>query len=559
MRIQPQLLTLHQLLKERLFRIPEYQRSYSWQARQRGDLFDDLNKVATSGEQHFMATVVGLRRGTQSILTNDFFVVEVVDGQQRLTTLVILLKAIERALDASLANERAVGEELRQLLVKPDELAPVLLQTNHDSSHHCVKYLRDGTRAEPRDAKTLADRCLLDAMAQAEAFVATWKGSRSLVELVALLKNKLTFIFHELDNEATVYTVFEVLNSRGLEVSWFDRLKSILMGIAFESKTGNEAGAIDELHRLWRDIYGEIGLRQGLNTETLRFAATLQSSEQPSRVFGEEDSVEALRAIASRSAKGVVEVSEWLLRVARAVDALWADRRRDGATRISQARLLAAAILLRDDLKSAEKEQLLGLWERVSFRIYGMFGKDARSKVGDYVRLAWRVAREKLPPSEIVLDLKEIGREYPIAGAVDQLRDTNCYSAWQQELRYLLFRYEEHLAASAGQVFDNEQWSRIWEATAAESIEHVQAQSKGSSGPTATGIFVHRLGNLMLLPPRLNSKLQDLDPDKKADAYVKTGLHQAVEVAARVAVWDRAAVVKREEELLAWAATHWAD
>jgi hypothetical protein len=43
---------------------------------------------------------------------------------------------------------------------------------------------------------------------------------------------------------------------------------------------------------------------------------------------------------------------------------------------------------------------------------------------------------------------------------------------------------------------------------------------------------------------------------------VNTGLHQAVDVAGRVrgaTPWDRAAVVKREEELLAWAATHWGD
>jgi hypothetical protein len=55
------------------------------------------------------------------------------------------------------------------------------------------------------------------------------------------VKNRLTFIFHELDDEATVYTVFEVLNSRGLAVPWFDRLKSLLMGIAFEHGSGNKS------------------------------------------------------------------------------------------------------------------------------------------------------------------------------------------------------------------------------------------------------------------------------------------------------------------------------
>lgn len=559
MQIQPQLLTLHQLLKERLFRIPEYQRSYSWFSKQRADLFADIDKVAASGEPHFMATVVGLRRGTKNILTTDFHDVEIVDGQQRITTLVILLKAIELELDGAVSTEQTVAQDLRQLLVKPDELAPVLLQTNHDSSQHCVTYLRKGKHADPATAKTVADRCLLNAMVECEEFVQTWKSRGKLLQLVALLKNKLTFIFHELDSEAVVYTVFEVLNSRGLDVSWFDRLKSILMGLAFESKTGNEKQTIEELHRLWREIYECIGLRQGRSTETLKVAASLWSLEQPSRPLGEEESVESLRSIATRSPKSVVEVSEWLLRVAKEVDVLSADRRRDGVTRVSQARLLGTAILLRDDFTAPDREALLNLWERVTFRIYGMCGRDARTKVGDYVRLAWRVDQKKLSFTQIEKELKQIGADFPIQKAVAELRDTDCYTDWQSELRYLLFRYEEHLAAAAGQKFNNEQWNRIWEASAAESIEHVQPQSKGSHQPTDSGIFVHRLGNLTLLPPKLNSKLQALDPAKKTDAYIKTGFHQAVDVAKRIPTWDRAAVTKREEEILAWAASHWGD
>lgn len=239
MKIQPQLLSLHQLLKERLFRIPEYQRSYSWRSKQRVDLFSDIAKAASSGEPHFMATIVGLRRGTKTILTNEFYDIEVVDGQQRITTLVLMLKAIEQALDRSVGAENTVAQELQQLLVKDDELAPVLLQTNHDASQHCVTYLRNGTHGGSRTAKTDADRCLLDAIEECEKFVADRKAKGELLKLVGILKNKLTFIFHELDNEAVVYTVFEVLNSRGLDVSWFDCLKSILMGMTFESKTGN--------------------------------------------------------------------------------------------------------------------------------------------------------------------------------------------------------------------------------------------------------------------------------------------------------------------------------
>lgn len=557
MNIQPRLLSLHDLLKERLFRIPEYQRSYSWRSKQRSDLFADINKISASDESHFMATVVGLRRGTRMILTTEFHDVDVVDGQQRITTLVVLLKAIELRLGSSDPTEQAVAAELRSLLVKADQLAPVLLQTNHDSSQHCVTYLRNGTHADPKSATTVADRCLLEAMAECEHFADAWKSRGELLKLVTLLKNKLKFIFHEIDSESAVYTVFEVLNSRGLDVSWFDRLKSILMGMAFESKTGNEAAVIDELHRLWREIYSHIGLKAGLSAETLKVAASLWFPDKPSRPLGEEQSVETLRTIAGQSPNGVVNVSEWLLKVVQAVNVISSDRRLEGVTQIAQARLLAASVLLRDDLAEQEKQRLLRVWERVSFRIYGMFRRDARSKVGDFVRLAWQVNRERLSVAAIEKGLCDIGSDFPIALAIAELRDSNRYHDWTLELRYLLFRYEEHLSAS--QNFVNEQWSRIWEANAAESIEHIQPQSKGSHQRSDSGIFVHRLGNLVLLPPRLNSKLQDLDPTEKADAYRKTGLNQAIDVAGRIPTWDRAAVEKREQEILAWAASHWTD
>jgi hypothetical protein len=69
-------------------------------------------------------------------------------------------------------------------------------------------------------------------------------------------------IFHEIEDEALVYTVFEVLNSRGLDVTWFDKLKSLLMAIVFEhGDKGSRAASIAELHNLWREIYSTVGLR----------------------------------------------------------------------------------------------------------------------------------------------------------------------------------------------------------------------------------------------------------------------------------------------------------
>lgn len=555
--IQPQYLPLAKLFDGRLFRIPEYQRAYSWTTHQRQDLFSDVEKTHEKGEDegHFMAAVVCLRRERQTLGTDVFHVMEVVDGQQRLTTLIVLINALKLALDEEKKAEAKLALELSGLLVKTEADELLLLQTNHDSSSYFTNYLRKGTSDSSAKAKKLADREILGAIEDCTRFVQKWKSrGDSLLSLASLLKNRLFFLLHEIDEEKTVYTVFEVLNSRGLDVSWIDRLKSILMGAAFELKKTNHKGVIKDLHTTWREIYSVIGLRQGLSTEALRFAATLRADEAPSRPLGEEDSVDALRKETS-SAKEIRDVASWLLDVTKACDTVIENPRVNAVTRISQARLLATAVHLRTDLKPDERKALLTRWEKVSFRIYGMLRKDARFRVGDYVRLAWQVINEK--PSFKVIDaaIEEIGRDFTIEDAIAQLRNNNCYEGWENEIRYFMFRYEEYLAKQQKLNFSNEQWEKIWMVSPAESIEHIWAKSK------APQKYKHRLGNLVLLPPKLNSKLQANPAKDKVDAYRKTGLLIAGEVADIVSIsgWGSKEIKAREEAILKWAAKEWAD
>jgi len=561
--IQPRHVTLDQMFYGRLFRIPQYQRSYSWHKKQRQDLFEDIRRTWAAGKDrsHFMATIVGLRREKRTIMTKEHQVTEVVDGQQRITTLVLLLKAIAKAIDRSEPGGERIGQELDETLVKPDKASLLLLQTNHDSSHYFADYLRTGNHPSSGSAESLADHELLLAIEACEKFVVDWKSdTNSLEDLVSLLKNRLTFVFHEIGDEAVVYTVFEVLNSRGLEVSWFDRLKSMLMAIVFEAETGNKSEIIDEVHQLWTDIYGCVGLRLGLNDESLRFAATLRTPNCPNRPLSEEDATELLRAQSKGGPDKVLETTKWLKAVTEAVDRLRADRRRNAVTQIAQARLVATAVNLRQDLSEDEKTNILRRWENVTFRIYGMFKRDARTAVGDYVRLAWRIIKQKLPAAEILKKLSGIGAGFPIAGAVKNLERTNCYEGWQEELRYFFYRYEEHLARKAGQTFNNEQWNRIWQSSATDSIEHIRPQSWWPSvGLESEPNEVHRLGNLLILQPRLNYKLGAKAPEEKADAYRNTGLLLAQEAADCLDGWNFDATGERETALLEWALQEWAD
>lgn len=565
MDIQPRYLPLADLLTNRLFRIPPYQRAYSWEKKQRHDMYEDIKALRNKEDSfHFMATIVGLRRETKTIVTDQYRVVEVVDGQQRLTTLVLLLKAIQMNMDRSLIEENKLANELQELLVKQDNVSLILLQTNHDRSQYFVNFLRSGKSPPVNEAETLADRELLSAIDECKSFVEKWDNR---VELLRIIKNQLTFILHEIDLESMVYTVFEVLNNRGLRVSWLDRLKSMLMSITFENSGGNVDEHIDELHQVWGSIYETVGLRQGMSTEALRFAATLDSSTMISKPLSEENAVVNLVRKCSQDASEAIKISNWLLEVTSAVDVFLENIRRSSSLikRIAQGRLLAVAIILRQFTPEV-REKLLDLWEKATFRMYSLCRKDARTAVGEYVRLAWETWNNKALNADAIAErIRGIseGKEHNIEWAVEHLSDENCYEGWEEELRYLLFRYEEYLAQQQGQKFTNEQWNRIWEASPAKSIEHILPQSKGSQERLKngeSGVYVHRLGNLLVLPPGLNSELSDKDPVDKAVAYMHTGLLSAIDVAKIINQegWGEEQVVNREKQLLDWVRSTWA-
>jgi hypothetical protein len=563
MQIQPLYLTVGKLLAGRLFKIPEYQRAYTWGNKQRNDLFRDIKNVRAAGSDsmHFMATIVGMRRKTKRrVASDEFDEIEIVDGQQRLTTLTVLLKALAKQMRRGKLRD---ADEIDSLLVKGDDLALLILQTNHDLTHIFIDYLREGAIPDGKTLLTSADKNIVDAIKECEEFVRTWsdKGKKGLIELYSIIKNRLSIIFFEIEDEGLVYTVFEVLNSRGLDVTWFDKLKSLLMAEVFEGKHRANLHVVSELHKIWTEIYRAIGLRwDSLNKETIRFAGTLRADETPNRPLSEEDAVGRLLAACKGVPKKVIDCSKWVLRVTQAESRLLNDHRLRAASGIVQARLVAVAILLRG-FSTADERTILREWENVTFRIYGLGRYDARTRVGDYVRLAWKISNDKLSPKAIIDEIRLLGdgEEFSISSVTRTLFNSNCYGNWSEELRYFFYRYEEHLARKAGQRINEGMWNRIWADEPSKSIEHIYPQSKGSDNPSTGGIYVHRLGNLLMLPPGLNSKLQDSMPNGKAPKYTRQGLLQASEVAGLIskAKWNRASVQKRESRLIRWATEEW--
>ncbi|MGU3577245.1 DUF262 domain-containing protein [Brucellaceae bacterium C25G] len=555
MQLNPMHVKIAGLLSGKLFRIPEYQRAYAWRKRERSDFFQDILDVQRSGRDHFMATIVVLAREKRLIDADEYQAVEIVDGQQRVTTIVILLKAIEKAIDKDDSRLTRVHREISELLIKSDEHSLILLQTNHDSSSVFTDYIRHGIINE-NDAKTAADKNVINAAIECEQFVGTWLINKTIIELVAIIRNQLSVIYHEISDEETVYRVFEVLNSRGLDVKWVDKLKSQLMALLFEHlEGGSRVEAVREMQVIWQDIYRILGLRADLGDEALRFTGTFALSTRPNRIIGEEDAAGVLSVAAGTRTQTIVSVGKQLKATVQAVSILDQNVRLRAVTKISHARFVATAILLRKFEPDIEK-QLLDKWERVTFRIFGLGAADTRHKVGDYVRLGYQIVKNNISFEEIIDGLTSLGSGWEL----DQLLWgpgfwENCYEGWSEELRYMLFRYEEYLAQEAGTTFNAVEWNRIWHDDASRSIEHIQPQSDKPD-------YVHHLGNLTMLSPNINSSLRNKSPVEKATTYRSLGLIATRMVGEQIEAdktWGKEQVFKRAKLIEDFVRKEWAD
>ena len=581
--IQPEFKPLSQILSDKLFKIPEYQRHYSWGSKQRKELFSDIialqDAVGKNPDRiHFMATVVCLQTAErEAVGSNAFTVFEVVDGQQRITTLVILLKAIalHLAKDAGTEDE---AREIDKLLVKGDKRL-IILQNNHDNRSILRNYLEAGVVPTKDHIKTEADENLRDAIEECQEFVA--KGE-DIITLLSLIKNQLYLIFQALTDKGAVYTIFEVLNSRGLEVDWLDKCKSMLMGILYEN-SGVQDGPdrfeaiLNELHAVWSEIYRQIGLRGIRGEEIVRFAATLQTESNSGRPLSAEDSLEYFRSDSCRdngdSGKVIDKVirnTYWLREVVACLAKLYDDKRRNAVTAITQARLLAVAIMMRNDLSDDERSYLLNQWERTTFRIYGLLRKDSRTRVGDYVRAAKRIQRDSdSSMKDLIRTIVDIGAGFTIDEAVEELNRLDSYMDWQTELRYFLYRYEEHLSESAKSEMNAELWIEVWRASASNTIEHVLPQEYGQPGwehfsQDQHNECLHVLGNLCILPPSLNSKAGVKPFAEKKEVYRMTKLRMMDGIMNKDdgsdrEVWDSEIIKERTKMLIEFARNQWSD
>ncbi len=164
--------------------------------------------------------------------------------------------------------------------------------------------------------------------------------------------------------------------------------------------------------------------------------------------------------------------------------------------------------------------------------------------------------------------LRELGQDYQIAAALkDGVLGKNCYDH-PDECRYVLWSYEEHLAQEmgAGATIDENEKIGIWKLRATDSIEHIFPQTPSEewadelfSGQERTQwSHLGMIGNLLLLPIRLNQEAQALPFKRKKEIYAKHNLRMVQEVC-HENHWTGTEIDARQARIAEWAKSRWND
>ena len=208
------------------FRIPDYQRPYAWEVEQALQLLDDLVEAVgkRDEEPYFLGSMVLVKRDG---VANS----EVIDGQQRLTTLTILLAIVR-----DLASPGGIRDSLGKMIVEQgDELLglepkPRLALRKRDQAFF-LAYVQEPGRTEDLIAlsdgalKTDAQKAIRDnAKALREGL--TELGEEARRRLVKMISARTFLVVVSTPNLASAHRIFSVMNARGLDLSPADIFKA---------------------------------------------------------------------------------------------------------------------------------------------------------------------------------------------------------------------------------------------------------------------------------------------------------------------------------------------
>ncbi|EER47354.1 hypothetical protein AM305_08504 [Actinobacillus minor NM305] len=555
--------TLRKLIGNGLtYKIPRFQRDYSWEAEQWEDLWVDIMGIIEdpTDSAHYMGYLV-----LQSTDDKSF---DVIDGQQRLTTATLIILAvlkklqdlIDENIDAATNTKRL--EQIRQTYI--GYLDPVTLVSrpkltlNRNNNDYFQNYLVPLAKLPQRGLRA-SEHLLRKAFdwfyQKVDQYLKQEEGNEGvrLAQLVEYISDNLFFTVITVSDELNAYKVFETLNSRGVRLSSTDLLKNYLFSIL--DKNQENTHELRNLEERWENIVNRLqsekfpdflrihwNSRNKFTRHTELFKVIRNNIRDRAAVFallrGMEEDLDTYLSLSSP------DISDWSLEDKRLVNILKLFRVRQPFS------LLLSA---KREFDRENFTKLLYAIMVISFR-YNTIGTYSPAELERaYNNVVEHINKKKITNSNqalgllksVYIDDQRFSRDF----AEKVIKTTDSRST--QLVRFILCEIERYISNSIEVDFSSDTFN----------IEHILPQNApdnwGDFSYEEMNALTYRLGNMTLLQSNVNRDLGVAEYSQKRNVLKESHFALTQKLAEQYTEWTPQTISSWQRWLANQAKTIW--
>lgn len=577
------LLSLTEIFNQKFFRIPDFQRGYSWGKVQLEDFWEDLYYL-NANQTHYtgLLTVEIINKEKISnleiwkddlwLLDSGFKAYYLIDGQQRLTTSIILINEILSNIDDGgdilFENKNIwINKFLFKKYSKGNYKSYIFgyEKDNPSDEYFKTKILNQQSSSSDKVPENTLYTANLNYAKKFFAEKIKELTSEQIEVLFKKLVSNFKFNFYEISNELDIYITFETMNNRGKPLSNLELLKNrlIFLSTLLKEDENEKSRLRKDINNAWKTIYEYLGKNKDkpLSDDKfleehwiIYFSYNRKESESyakfllnehfvAKKVLSDYLSFEDIRKYVA----SLQELVRYWFYLRNPVFANYDDETKEWLFKLNRIGLRAFSPLLTVALAKESESNILPLLksvERFIFLVFLITQRQARTANTTIYNYAHNFYTK---PEEITLP-KIIDN---INMMTDGMDNQNTYQGWLDidrfisyindlnnkyngfydwgGLRYFLYEYELYLQNKSNPKVE---WSNIIKLKKEETIEHIYPQTPdkdywkqrfASYDKNQQKILLHHFGNLVLLSRSKNSELQNHDFDFKKKHSNKEG------------------------------------
>lgn len=595
--------TIGGLLKKGFFKIPRYQRSYSWEDKHYGDLWEDLSSTIEHDQPHYIGTIV-LQKNNLEIEDkggrpyNSFLIV---DGQQRLITISIYAMALYRHLK-KINKYRA--DALWKDFVKHENLETRkgnqlrILPGSSNQSHFSklVKSIRNEERKK-LTPKSSSDKLLQSAFEFYDRKLNAARENRGdewIIEMSRALRSKVQILPFVTEERAFAIKMFQTVNDRGKPISLLDKIKGFLMFYTVKYVSEDE-DIIETTDRIFETIFKQFDKSKEISREY-----SIKYISNPRYQFSESEISKFAYHYVFRGVKSEFNLEASYKYDIRAEDVLSfiktaCHELQDDPQKLRQ--LINTIVMAFEKVSNGLVDLLESVAEEPEASPISNLIRWQSASAAVYPLLINAYVEEKLTDEMIdlarVLDMRvyKIRGTEPKAGlyrnSVSHFSSNKNTQKIKYEIRNFIKKWgsnKEIRKYVEGDMYDNNyskfllwEWSRheysvseSWGYSFFDQLEreHIFPKENNKIEILDYGFeddedyVSHRdtLGNLCLIEQHLNPKAGNSQPSRKASSYQESNLGKTASLGAKIeeSGFNKENIEKRNEDIADFVLSHWA-